>query len=170
MESRYATHKWESNAARMALTTSTYHSPHPEYTEPLQQDSVRWMQTRCHQVHQDTWWRCRLLSQLLLQPRLISLWVSRHQSLGLSTLRQRLDCRRRASTVRRPLKVLVLLSRHGFGNWAEIADFIATNKTREDVEDHYLTTYLEAPSFLPVHRLSYRTPLSYQEGTPRAGS
>jgi hypothetical protein len=34
--------------------------------------------------------------------------------------------------------------RHGFGNWSEIADFIGTNKTRDDVQDHYINVYLEA--------------------------
>ena len=42
------------------------------------------------------------------------------------------------------------MSRHGFGNWSEIAEFIGTNKTREDVEEHYVTYFLESPDFMPV--------------------
>ena len=30
-------------------------------------------------------------------------------------------------------KYYLLLLRHGFGNWSEIADFIGTGKTREDI-------------------------------------
>jgi len=42
----------------------------------------------------------------------------------------------------RTIKVIFLLYRHGFGNWGDIADFIGTNKSREDVEEHYQHIYL----------------------------
>jgi hypothetical protein len=31
------------------------------------------------------------------------------------------------------LKVFTRLSRHGFGNWAEIAEFLSNGKTQEEV-------------------------------------
>jgi hypothetical protein len=60
------------------------------------------------------------------------------------------DCRRRTTPFRGSLKVNIFRNRHGFGNWSEIADFIGSNKSKEDVEEHYLATFLETPEFLPV--------------------
>ena len=48
------------------------------------------------------------------------------------------------------------LLRHGFGNWNDIADFIGTNKSREEVEEHYQTVYLGAPNYIPVPMLGFR--------------
>ena len=36
------------------------------------------------------------------------------------------------------------------GNWLEVAEVIASGKTREEVEEHYHTFYLETPDFVPV--------------------
>jgi hypothetical protein len=57
---------------------------------------------------------------------------------------------RRAPSFRRVAKVNILEFRHGYGNWPEIADFIGTNKMKEDVEEHYLAVFLDTPEFLPV--------------------
>jgi len=46
------------------------------------------------------------------------------------------------------------LLRHGFGNWNDIADFIGTNKSREDVEEHYQNIYLGGKDYMPV-RMSW---------------
>lgn len=32
--------------------------------------------------------------------------------------------------------------RFGFGNWAEIAELIGSDKKKEDVEEHYVNQYL----------------------------
>ena len=56
-------------------------------------------------------------------------------------------------------------SRHGFGNWTDIADFINTNKTREEVEEHYLTVYLGAPNYIPVFQSIFRLLRSSQKET-----
>jgi hypothetical protein len=44
------------------------------------------------------------------------------------------------------------LERFGFGNWSDIADHIATDKQKEDVEKHYEEFYLsqENEDFIPV--------------------
>jgi len=43
------------------------------------------------------------------------------------------------------------LERFGFGNWADISDHMASNKTKEEVEQHYDQIYLKKEfGFLPV--------------------
>ena len=79
-----------------------------------------------------------------------------------------MDSIRRTPSVWRPLKVNYHLFRHGFGNWAEIADFIGTNKSREDVEEHYLTVYLDTPDFLPVNIMKLRLLILYPKETDKA--
>lgn len=37
----------------------------------------------------------------------------------------------------------VISDRNGFGNWSEIATFIGSNKTREDIEEHYHKLFLQ---------------------------
>ena len=39
---------------------------------------------------------------------------------------------------------------HGFGNWSDIADFIGTGKTREEVEEHYQRIYIDREDYMPV--------------------
>lgn len=43
-----------------------------------------------------------------------------------------------------------LIDRHYFGNWADIAKHIDTDKSPEDVENHYLKFYIEAEDSMPV--------------------
>jgi len=41
---------------------------------------------------------------------------------------------------------------YGLGSWADIADHIGGCRTKEEVRDHYIQTYIESPNFpLPVH-------------------
>jgi hypothetical protein len=57
-------------------------------------------------------------------------------------------------------KVIQISHRHGFGNWDDISDFIGTNKSREEVEQHYQTIYLQGENFLPVVNATYRQKIS----------
>jgi transcriptional adapter 2-alpha len=41
---------------------------------------------------------------------------------------------------------------YGLGSWAEIADHIGGCRTKDEVRDHYIDTYVDSPNFpLPVH-------------------
>ena len=42
------------------------------------------------------------------------------------------------------LKLLDGIDMYGMGNWADIADFLGT-KTLQEVERHYLQTYIQSP-------------------------
>jgi hypothetical protein len=79
------------------------------------------------------------------------------------------DRRRGTAALRGPLKVNIPQNRHGFGNWSEIADFIGSNKSKEDVEEHYLATFLETPEFLPVIDPLSRLQILYLKGMRREG-
>ena len=41
------------------------------------------------------------------------------------------------------------MEKYGFGNWGDIADHIATDKTGEEVLAHYEKVYLSAPGLVP---------------------
>ena len=76
-----------------------------------------------------------------------------------------MDSNRIITDVSRYVGVHLRLYSHGYGNWSEIATFIGTGKTREQVEDHYERVYLRNETFIPVflyftkndHILSKRT-------------
>lgn len=78
--------------------------------------------------------------------------------------------RRGTPPLRRTREVHPSSCRHGFGNWGEIADFIGSNKTREDVEDHYQHIYLGGVDFLPVSYPSFSRSTSSVAGTRTASS
>ena len=42
------------------------------------------------------------------------------------------------------------MEKYGFGNWGDIADHLATDKTPEDLVYHYERVYLDTPSLYPV--------------------
>jgi transcriptional adapter 2-alpha len=45
---------------------------------------------------------------------------------------------------------------YGLGSWADIADHIGGCRTKEEVRDHYISTYIDSPKFpLPVHADRY---------------
>lgn len=48
------------------------------------------------------------------------------------------------------LLLLEGLEKCGFGNWGDIAEHIATDKTKEDCERHYEEIYLSQKKFLQV--------------------
>ncbi|KRX06785.1 Homeodomain protein [Pseudocohnilembus persalinus] len=58
-------------------------------------------------------------------------------------------------TAEQELMLLDGLERFGFGNWQEIADHIGTEKSKEEVEDHYEQVYLKQgqPDYLPSQNL-----------------
>lgn len=123
----------------------------PEYPAPHEQNPVRRMQEGHQQAHENLDPRQRLLCGMFQQPVSAPRNVPHHQQAGLPAFRGRLDCRLRAPHVRGTREVaLLLFCRHGFGNWSEIAEFMGTSKTREEVEHHYTTVYLESPNFIPV--------------------
>lgn len=50
-------------------------------------------------------------------------------------------------------KSIVIINRHGFGNWSEIAELIGGAKSREEIEEHYFTLFLENSEYLPVKKM-----------------
>lgn len=54
-------------------------------------------------------------------------------------------------TVSRELLLISACQSFGLGNWADIAEHIGSYRTKEEVEEHYLSTYIYSPNFpLPV--------------------
>lgn len=43
-----------------------------------------------------------------------------------------------------------MTDRHYFGNWIDIAIHIGTDKSAEDVENHYLKYYIQTEDSMPV--------------------
>ena len=41
------------------------------------------------------------------------------------------------------------LERFGFGNWLDISEHLSSEKTKEEVEQHYEILYLNVPNFVP---------------------
>lgn len=87
---------------------------------------------------------------LLLDSAQMARPVSSNQQIGISLFFRGMERLLIANDVLRTGKVTKIIFRHGFGNWNEIADYIDTNKTREDVERHYSEIFLSSPGFLPV--------------------
>jgi transcriptional adapter 2-alpha len=55
----------------------------------------------------------------------------------------------------RPHRELLLIDAcqtYGLGNWADIADHIGSYRTKEEVEAHYLSTYVASPTY-PLPRV-----------------
>ena len=42
------------------------------------------------------------------------------------------------------------LEKFGFGNWNDITDHISTNKSKDEIQNHYEQIYLGQISYLPV--------------------
>jgi transcriptional adapter 2-alpha len=55
---------------------------------------------------------------------------------------------------------------YGLGSWAEIADHIGGFRTKEEVRDHYISTYVESPNF-PLPARADPRDLSLLEKIPR---
>lgn len=54
-------------------------------------------------------------------------------------------------SLRRELLLISACQTFGLGNWGDIAEHIGSYRTKEEVEAHYLQTYIESPDFpLPV--------------------
>jgi len=51
------------------------------------------------------------------------------------------------------LLLLEGLEKYGFGNWPDIAEHIATDKTAEDVMNHYERVYINGKDFLPPNEV-----------------
>jgi hypothetical protein len=90
------------------------------------------------------------LHVVLCEPGVLRGGVPCGQQAGLPPPRALLDCTRRTPALRRTRVVKNVPCRHGFGNWTDIADFIGSDKTREDVEGHYQAIFLDHPNFIPV--------------------
>ena len=119
---------------------------------------MRRVQKGHKQGNKDSDSRKWLLFLLFFQSGRFQRRVSRNKQTRFPPFRPRMDSRRGTTSFWRTRKVNPIIFRHGFGNWNDVADFIGTNKTREDVEEHYQQVYLlGANNFIPVNLNLNRT-------------